>query len=574
MEAEQLEATLKRIADAVDDLQRAGREKEAIELAMQRVDLVRRYHGERSLAYHSGKTAIAQMLLRTADVLLAEGDLRQVCDLAQHVNTLTKDVSSDPTADFRRKLARSGMHKALLQARHRQGSHRSAVSFARKIVAEAEQIHLLTELPTARLNLAAALSAEGQHTEALGLSYAAYQTVATLVCAMDASVDPQNDDVRYVRACVRLQQAAADGNDDAVRAVLDQCEYLSGVVGPIEQSTLAHQAAEENLHDLMARPSVSPDVRLRWGGILALAYRSIACEQEHLGQQGAALLTYRVSVSTAENCLGPDHLVTLQCKNALDATREAQASTRPKSATLRGLPGKSFCRFGKADRVPGASGMPVLSTVKTGDHAGSGATESSQAANVSRAHGRQQSVHGVRRRTPSPALQAKAVWNQWFSSSQPPPLSMLATQVALPRAFIPRRGDVDSDSAAATHSHPTPTSAAASPIGAAGAVSDEPYSTGAPVNHPSSNAEVTRDRPTSDAPRPLSAHDKAFLQQTYRLRRDPLSTTLACVERPKPPRPSSAVRRTDGVSADSDRYYRLLDDHRRYADEMARELGM
>jgi hypothetical protein len=61
-----------------------------------------------------------------------------------------------------------------------------------------------------------------------------------------------------------------------------------------------------------------------WGGVLALCFRSIAVEQEHLNQFSSALLTYRVAVATAEQCLGEIHPVTVQCGSALKDALDAQ----------------------------------------------------------------------------------------------------------------------------------------------------------------------------------------------------------------------------------------------------------
>jgi hypothetical protein len=72
----------------------------------------------------------------------------------------------------------------------------------------------------------------------------------------------------------------------------------------------------------------------------------------------------------------------------------------------------------------------------------------------------------------------------------------------------------------------------------------------------------------------LTTDDREFLQQTYKIRREyGAHSTNAAARRP-PLQHERRPRSVSGLPVDAERYYLTLDDHRRYARDLARELGL
>jgi hypothetical protein len=660
-EEAQLAETLAQVQAAITEMEQAGRAQDALSLALQRWDVVRRYHGEHAPEARVALLGVGEMLLRAAQALLADGSADEVADMLHHVDTLTRDAAPAGSAlEHVRLWVRLTMDRLLLQARHRQARFRSAATIARKVAdAAAGDLYAVWEAPTAQLNLAAALSAGGQHRGALGHSYAAYQAVAVVIAALAWRPPPRagNDDdgespevpadVAYVRAALELErplnERALDQIDATLEKVRDAERRLYGV--PLADTELARRAAEGNHSEALAPRSGLLDAAAcgRWGGLMALAYRSIACEQEHLGQRGAALLTFRVSASTAGQALGSDHPVARQCAASLKAAQEQRdaatsasaiaLANRPKTAAMRRLP---------PGRVPGASGVPLVSSVSakrpesaapnskkargsraasaSGDRRASsaasmcsvshdggttnGSTANTLAGVASRSsaspmpqQGRASSVKGP---SASALGRRRPQWNGWFASDEPPPLHADATATAQPRARRlnrPQRSGVpprSSTSPAAPQRRSESVPDGDGIISPATADDDATLVTpsAATASAPHSEADEWRSQEEfvhdDDTGPVLSRDDLAFLATTYRIRRDPVTRGPTLVPR-DPTRainastkrravrsPSSTVAGSAVVDIpESERtYYALLDDHRRFADEMAQDLGI
>ena len=81
------------------------------------------------------------------------------------------------------------------------------------------------------------------------------------------------------------------------------------------------------------------------GGKLALAYNYvwIACQQKHLAEFQSAGSSFRMALVNAHECLGANHALTIQCKDAFDGAirsthRIFKLTQRPFSPSVHSTP--------------------------------------------------------------------------------------------------------------------------------------------------------------------------------------------------------------------------------------------
>lgn len=192
----------------------------------------------------------------------------------------------------------------------------------------------------------------------------------------------------------------------------------------------------------------------RWGGLLALIFRSIAVEQEHTNQSATALLTYKVAHTTALQCLGDIHPVTMQC---LAAMRDAEAAIQSKEQqrsylrlhqSLRKATEYDEQRQKKPTRPPTVENtVNVLTSAHRPPLSGAAAATAgggkggSDSADV---RPRAQTSQSMRRRDLASKL--RPPWNQWFNSETPPRSALLSPlELRLPSIANDDAGEVDEE---------------------------------------------------------------------------------------------------------------------------------
>lgn len=407
-EMAQLKVSLEELDAIVNTLIQHHDLERAVQFALRGLDIRRQCFGLGSEEMETARIRAAQLIVTAARAEQANDKPKETAELLAHVDSLTEHVLplNLTSLDRARRVTRLQMMKELMIARYRQGRHRSALTFGKHVLELARDTMCFYELPALHLNVASVHSALGQHRDALRHCYIAFQKLCLILEAVD---DPESHS--FVAAALLLEPLDIIGDSLETRypAAFDifiQCSSLvagelseevdMSAVPPNFRSPSAFGDAEEMLPE-----------RRRWGGVLALAFRSLAAEQEHLYQLDGALLTYKVAHTTALACLGAEHPVSLQCEQALrDAEQAAKGrmSRAPKPS-------------GPNTSTNGAQGGSLLSMHSMSSSKRSASSQSSRGKKVAESAGVPAAGTGPRAAT----FLKRPAWNDWFTSDGPVP---------------------------------------------------------------------------------------------------------------------------------------------------------
>lgn len=321
-------AALKELDSVVQALIHQRDLTRAVHFSLRALDIRRRFFGLGHFSFEEARIQTSFLIVEAARVHQANDRFKETAELLAHVDRMTEHALPNApellSLDRSRRIARLAMMKELLVARYRQGRHRSALTFGRHVLELARDTMCLYELPSLHLNIASVHSVLGQHKEALRHCYLSFQKICLILESLE---EPER--YPFAELALSLESLDKDGvvqHAQSFEVFMKCCSLVGTEMGEevdmdsVAPSFKAPSSADSHDHDTM-----EPE-RRRWGGTLALAFRNMAAEQEHLMMLDGALLTYKVAHTTALSCLGPQHPVSLQCEQALrDAEGAAKA---------------------------------------------------------------------------------------------------------------------------------------------------------------------------------------------------------------------------------------------------------
>jgi hypothetical protein len=408
-EEEGIRASLSEIDAIVSQMKAKKDLNTAIQFAVRGLDIRRAYFGLGSHEFERARLHAARMVLEAASAQQILGHLKECAELlAQVDNFTTFSLPEFPELEFLRLLTRFRMMKELMITRHRQGRGRSALTFGRHLLDLGKQLYLLFELPTVHLNIASVYSMMKMHHESLTHCFFGFQKTCIILEAVTpggaaASSSPSSS---FINTCLAMEACVNAQQDEEAFRLFEEC-------GRLHTDEMGDTADEQAAVPSLAPESMTEATR-RWGGVLALAYRSIAVEQEHLEQFASSSLTYKMAHTTALGCLGHDHPVTLQCEQSF---KDAEAASKYRDRRNRAPEAKgplkvvrvrSTARTILADLSKIDSPPPVGTSQSMPGGGKSTAATAGASANQSRG-----SNGSMKTRVSRP------LWNQWFNSSIP-----------------------------------------------------------------------------------------------------------------------------------------------------------
>jgi hypothetical protein len=311
------DASLKEIDSIVSELVERKDLIHAVQLSLRALDIRRAFFGTGSLEFEAARVTVSNLVVDAAEAQQAKFCYKESSELLAYVDRLTAfPLKQYPPLERSRKVTRMKMMLQQMIIRHHQGRDRSAISFGRHLLTLAKETMAFYILPLLHLNLASVLSALKQHGEALKHCFMAYHSICRILESLEKC------EKGFISESLCLEQLDNNvENSERSFTSYEKCKALLtdefdelAFVGPTAPRSISPE---------------SPKELLRWGGFLALAFRSIAVEQEHLHQYDTSLLTYKVSQTTACKCLGANHPITQQCEQAL---RDAEGSMRQRRA--------------------------------------------------------------------------------------------------------------------------------------------------------------------------------------------------------------------------------------------------
>ena len=552
---ENFESMMQEITDISITMMKDGNIAEALSTAMRGLQLRKQHYGAGSPEFQAARVHVASIVLEAARLHQSHNKSKEAAELLVFVDNFTTEPLAQPALNRSRLLIRAAMLKELMIARQGQGRHRSALTFGRHFLGICTRLLLYHELPTAHLNIASVLSSMKLHEDALSHSFLAYQAVNKILAAVS---EPEQHPVLvkafemedldkqglYQKAyevyedCLGLVEEHGDPMDAAdiqkqpttfhVEGDADRQSHLSHVWWSAKQKKESFPciALLVEMQEAASPPPTSVqqtmDNERKWGGVLALCFRSIAVEQEHLNQLSSALLTYRVATSTALQCLGEVHPVTIQCQSALKEAVEASHQR-----DLHRTSHLNAVKRGKKVAPKVSEPAPLRRRAATP----SGLSTSSKT-----------SMTEIRRTKPRPE------WNPWFNSKG-----------AAPSQTISMSAVEDNHTAASRAASPM----SSMPLGYD--LSPEPQV------RPTTTAKKTHSTPQRHHARSPSPHevdpatlpdltpeDYAFLRQTFKLRHDP----------------RFSAPKTSHRSRELEDHPRALKAEKRLAEALAAEMGI
>ena len=538
-------AALDEVAFIAKALESQNRVMEALDVLLRGLEIRKRYYGVGSEEFETGRVEAAAMVLHAVEIHSAQEKHKEAADLLVHVDKLTVyPLPSFPRLNRKRLLIRANMLKQLMIVRHRQQRFRSALTFGRHMLDLVERLCCVCEWPAAHLNLASTYSALNLHEDALGHCYIAYQCVGRILNACESpqtfpfttaamlmeQADKACDDVKsfeLFEQCLQIRTENPDSHEFAESVAADCPVPQYSVEIPEEEqiSSLryllwAGNAKASNKRSLFPcvellanmQQASNPmprhsEQRQRWGGVLALVYRAIAVEQEHLNQIAGALLTYRVAHTTALQCLGESHPVTLQCHSALtdaeECARKKEVAQRAFSRAHKSLSRAAEFDASRRQNAKSATKPRRLSPIRM--------TRNTTSTSPTRTSQKMQSDEREEKMSRTMPLHrhGRPEWDPWFNSKELP-----VSRIPLKPQTAPS-GDFDETLLGALPStiirqstsdaHTPPRAAkskrAKAPSPAAPEAAREPYE-------------------TTEELEEISPADFAFLQQTFKLRYD------------------------------------------------------
>eukprot|EP01012_Entosiphon_sulcatum_P004949 TRINITY_DN12086_c0_g1_i1.p1 TRINITY_DN12086_c0_g1~~TRINITY_DN12086_c0_g1_i1.p1 ORF type:complete len:395 (+),score=67.20 TRINITY_DN12086_c0_g1_i1:968-2152(+) len=202
-------------------------------------------------------------------------------------DSLTEIPLADPDLESRRLLAQAKTLNHWTCIKKSQGDVRGALKVTEKALSILLHLQLLDQLPTCYLNICALYSALGLHAEALQHAYLALQVVKELVAAQDAGTNLAGPTPMPGTAS---QPSTKRRSPSPVVVPPSRSPSPTAVAAiPIELPSAASQP-----YALAAQ--------------LAICYYNIAVEQEYL-LDPTFVQTYELALLTAEDRLGPDHVL-------------------------------------------------------------------------------------------------------------------------------------------------------------------------------------------------------------------------------------------------------------------------
>ena len=350
------------------EVQHEGKMDEALFLKMKSVDILLGHYGAESLEYQSGKLSAAVLLLDAADIL-HENRPDDAMTLMVKVDRLTlRSVGELHAAlEHHRLRIRLRMIQSVTINRFRQKKFRSALTSGQQALQSAKDLMLVHEIPGLLLNLCSIYSANKSHSNALGHAYFALQKISSILQTVrHPNTNP------FLHHALQMETEKEQGRCHSIFLgcrTMDPGSFLrtevdttvevpdfSIEIKPEDECTIVGLryllwAASDRATRKVRFPCVEllvdveekvravrvEDGSRRWGGMLSLAYRAIAVEQEHLGHFQAALLSYNVAEISATQSLGRQHSVTQQCVHAYrSAQKNNEQRTREKKFVVPG----------------------------------------------------------------------------------------------------------------------------------------------------------------------------------------------------------------------------------------------
>ena len=406
-EADGIRATLDEIDEIVNQMRAKNDLNTAIQFAVRGLDVRRSYYGLGSLEFERARLHAARMVLEAASAQQIVDRLKECAELlAQVDNFTTFSLQQLPELEHLRLLIRFRMMKELMMARHRQGRSRSALTFGRHLLDLGKKLQLVHELPTVHLNIASVYSAMKMHHEALTHCFFGFQKTCMILNALQQTPASSSAPSPFIATALAMEASIREQDDAEAYRLFQKCHELHS---DEMEDTADEQAAVPPLTvDDLSAPA------RRWGGVLALAYRSIAVEQEHLEQFASSSLTYKMAHTTAMTCLGQTHPVTLQCEQSF---KDAEAASkyrerRNRSAAVKGR-GQSPL---KVVRVR-STARTILADISKVDAPPK--FEGSRATSRGPADGSSCQSLGPQVSPSRGKRVQRPLWNQWFNSTLP-----------------------------------------------------------------------------------------------------------------------------------------------------------
>lgn len=415
-----VDASLKELDSVVQALIHQRDLTRAVHFSLRALDIRRRFYGLGSFEFEEGRIQTSFLIVEAARVHQSNDRFKETAELLAHVDRMTEHTLPNTPAltalDRCRRVARLAMMKELLIARYRQGRHRSALTFGRHVLELARETMCLYELPTLHLNIASVHSMLGQHKEALRHCYVSFQKVCLI---LEAHEDP--DRYPFVTSALSLEDLDKRGVDmhtNAFSVFLNCCSLVGTEMG--EEVDMDSVAPSFKAPTSSGGSECLTAERRRWGGALALAFRNMAAEQEHLMMLDGALLTYKVAHTTALSCLGTQHPVSQQCEQAL---RDAEASAKARSASMMSSTNDHGGKSGQKKK-----GGKDRSQIESFLHRNRGGRKDRVETPVGTV--RANMTSSAASRTPDQTRGSKATstplrrpaWNDWFNSDLPVPM--------------------------------------------------------------------------------------------------------------------------------------------------------